>query len=47
MKTFNLKSQLTESNCPGNEDAILDVMYDPNNKALVTCGADKTFRIFQ
>ena len=45
---FNVKNiQNTDVTCPGNEDAILDVIFDPNNKALVTCGADKTFRIFQ
>ena len=31
----------------GHDDAILDITYDPYNKALVTCGADNTFKIWK
>jgi hypothetical protein len=29
------------------EDAVLDLTYDPFNKALVTCGADQSFRLWK
>jgi WD40 repeat protein len=47
LRVLNVKNiQNTDISCPGNEDAVLDVIFDSENKALVTCGADKTFRIF-
>ena len=47
LRMLNVKNiQNTDIACPGNEDAVLDVIFDTDNKALVSCGADKTFRIF-
>ena len=47
LRLMNIKNiQNMDTSCPGNEDAILDVMFDTDNKALVSCGADRTFRIF-
>jgi WD40 repeat protein len=31
----------------GHDDAVLDLIYDPNNKSLVSSSADKSFRIWQ
>ena len=31
----------------GHEDAVLDLLYDPNNASLLSCGADRTFKIWQ
>jgi WD40 repeat protein len=47
IRIFNTKSLKQETIYKGHDDAILDILYDPNNKALVSCGADKTFRIWQ
>lgn len=31
----------------GHEDSVLDIIYDPNNKSLVSCSTDNSFRIWQ
>jgi WD40 repeat protein len=47
IRIFNTKNLRMDTIYKGHEEAVLDVIYDPNNKALVSCGADKTFRIWQ
>ena len=31
----------------GHDDAVLDIMYDPNNVLLISASADRTFKIWQ
>jgi len=31
----------------GHDGPILDLIYDANNKALVSCSSDKSFRIWK
>lgn len=47
IRIFNTRNLKYDTKYPGHEDAILDLVYDPNNKFLVSCSADKTFRIWQ
>jgi hypothetical protein len=45
MNIKNLKNN-KEAELKGNDDAVLDMVFDSENKSLITCGSDKTFRIF-
>lgn len=47
IRVFNVRNARMDTMYKGHEDAILDIVYDPNNKSLVSCSSDKTFRIWQ
>lgn len=40
-------AQKFETSLKGHEDAVLDVVYDPNNQMLISAGNDRTFKIWQ
>lgn len=47
LKFMNIKNlKNADSINTENQDAILDLVFDSENKCLITCSADKTFRIF-
>lgn len=46
IRIFNTRNQKMDTIYKGHEEPILDIVYDPNNKAMVSCSADKTFRIW-
>ena len=39
--------QKYETMFKGHDDAVLDLMYDPNNVLLISASADRTFKIWQ
>ena len=39
--------QKYETMFKGHDDAVLDIMYDPNNVLLISASADRTFKIWQ
>jgi len=47
IRVFNTQSIRMETMFKGHEDGILDLVFDPNNKSLVSASADRTFRIWQ
>lgn len=47
IRIVNSKTGKVDTVYKGHEEAVLDLMYDPNNMALISCSGDKTFRIWQ
>lgn len=47
IRLFNVKNLRMDTIYKGHEDAVLELMFDPNNKSLISTSADKTFRIWQ
>lgn len=47
IRVFNAQNVRMETIFKGHEDGVLDLMFDPNNKSLITTSADKTFRVWQ
>ena len=39
--------QKYETMFKGHDDAVLDLMYDPNNVLLISASTDRTFKIWQ
>ena len=47
IRVFNSRNLRMDTIYKGHEDSVLDIIYDPNNKSLLSCSADKSFRIWQ
>lgn len=47
IRIFNTKTGKKETEYRGHEDSILDVKFDHKGKSLISCSADKSFRIWQ
>lgn len=50
IKLFNdqtSKEKKPEAILSGHEDAVQDAIFDYNSKMLISCSADKSFRIWQ
>ncbi len=47
IRVFNAQNVRMETIFKGHEDGVLDLIFDPNNKSLITASSDKTFRIWQ
>lgn len=46
IKILNDTNQKFESTLKGHEDAVLDVVFDYNSKALISSSADFSFRVW-
>jgi WD40 repeat protein len=47
IRVFNAQNFRMETIFKGHEDGVLDLIFDPNNKSLISTSSDKTFRIWQ
>lgn len=46
VKILNEATQKVETTLKGHEDAVLDILFDYNSKALVTSSSDFSFRVW-
>ena len=47
LKLYNESDGKMENQMKGHEDAIQDVKFDNNSRALVTCSSDSSFFVWQ
>ena len=46
IRLFNPKNMKMDKIYKGHDDSVLDIGFDANNRFMVSCGADRTFRIW-
>jgi WD40 repeat protein len=46
IKIINDNTQKIEATLKGHEDAVLDILFDYNSKAIISSSADFSFRVW-